>query len=187
MPLPLFFPPELSKLSILATPPTPAPEPSGVDSQTKTIMSDQGTLLLEEILGLYPAATTAVDRYKEAKPDLESHDIARKIAGQATLYTQLTRLLMLLSDSTSLHDDGFHRRLVERLGPVKTAFLVDRLAEMKELLHTIQRSLGNARRGTVWKLNLLMRPRCFANHCNRRCWINLGLVLVTAPPLPRGP
>lgn len=148
-------------------------------------MSDQGILLLDEILALYPVATTAVDRYKETKPDRESHAIARRIAGQATLYSQLTCMLLLLSGSTSLRDDGFHQRLAERLGLVKTAFLAERLGEMKEHLHTLQRSLGNARRGTVWNINL--KVEVIANQGNRSYWINLGLPLWTVQHLPRGP
>ncbi|KAK0711892.1 hypothetical protein B0H67DRAFT_302600 [Lasiosphaeris hirsuta] len=104
--------------------------------------------ILGDILDLFPDVTAAVDKYKAAKDDRESRNIARRLTSEATLYSQFASRISLLSNPPSIRNDGLQQHVAEWLGPRRTELLTASLNEMQRLLRALMADLANTRRGT---------------------------------------
>ena len=99
---------------------------------------------------LFPDVTAAVEQYRQAKPDREARNLARRLANEEVLYDQFIRKLALLQSAVSTKgEDGILRGIESRFGPEIAVELTGDLRQMEEFLRGLKADLANTSRGTV--------------------------------------
>jgi hypothetical protein len=86
--------------------------------------------------------TKAVEEYKKIRSDREIRGIARSLANEEALYTQLAQKVFLLLQSP-IHAGSLDRRSLDGLGDGTTDFVLSGLREMEELLLKLKADLNN--------------------------------------------
>ncbi|KAI1872460.1 hypothetical protein JX265_005340 [Neoarthrinium moseri] len=114
---------------------------------------------------LFPDVTAAVEQYRQAKPDRDARNLARRLSNEEAMYDQFMQKLTLVAGRSRVGGGGEVINQIERrLGCEAAESLRADLQRMEDFLHALKADLVNASRGTEVLVRLRRKTTNFRSN-----------------------